>query len=396
MSSLLDDIINFAVEGKQPLPDILRKCRLLGHERKNQRLKKWANQELNGYDSAEDLPDYRLVQAGAKGHFMGPFGAQLNHYPLPSAILEDIHKDFARKIPLTQGVSAYEGTIHSSESTTLMFPWPTDMVLYYQRKFIRDFALVSAWQDVSKSSIVELLDAVRSRMLKMALEIKDELGTSYTDLHKIQSKEAATNIQNIIFQNTGGSTNVAFDGSSIDASTTTQTHFLSRTFKAVQGTFGMTCPLPSANLIFAACMSALTPTTSKTPSCSVAPTRSPRFGTVALDSVAMSCLLHFDSLSYFVSNYSLRPRHNRPIYAFDSILRLVRTPDFFASPRPFPGSKHRSARKPQFASLDWPRPARQMARQAGQKGLEATRTTSQRPEVNPRRPSAPATSESAS
>ena len=221
MSSLLDDIINFAVDGKQPLPDILRKCLLLGHELKNQRLKKWANQELNGYDSAEDLPDYRLVQAGAKGHFMGPFGAQLNHYPLPSAILEDIHKDFARKIPLTQGVSAYEGTIHSSESTTLMFPWPTDMVLYYQRKFIRDFALVSAWQDVSKSSIVELLDAVRNRTLKMALEIKDELGTSYTDLHKIQSKEAATNIQNIIFQNTGGSTNVAFDGSSIDASTNT-------------------------------------------------------------------------------------------------------------------------------------------------------------------------------
>jgi hypothetical protein len=36
----------------------------------------------------------------------------------------------------------------------------------------------------------------------------------------------------------------------------TQTYFLSRTFKAVQGIFGMTCPLPSANLIFAVCMSA--------------------------------------------------------------------------------------------------------------------------------------------
>ena len=51
------------------------------------------------------------------------------------------------------------------------------------------------------------------RTLKMALEIKDELGTSYADLRQIKSKEAATKIQNIIFQNTGGSTNVAFDGS---------------------------------------------------------------------------------------------------------------------------------------------------------------------------------------
>jgi hypothetical protein len=56
----------------------------------------------------------------------------------------------------------------------------------------------------------------------VALEIKDELGTSYADLGQIKSNEAATRIQHIIFQNTGGSTNVAFDGSSIDASTNTE------------------------------------------------------------------------------------------------------------------------------------------------------------------------------
>ena len=36
-------------------------------------------------------------------------------------------------------------------------------------------------------------------------------------------------------------------------------------FKAIHSTFGMTGPLPSTALIFAACMRALTPTTSKTP-----------------------------------------------------------------------------------------------------------------------------------
>ena len=56
MSSLLDDIINLAVDGKQPLPDILRKCLLLAYELKNERLKTWANQELNGYEPALDLP----------------------------------------------------------------------------------------------------------------------------------------------------------------------------------------------------------------------------------------------------------------------------------------------------------------------------------------------------
>jgi hypothetical protein len=43
-------------------------------------------------------------------------------------------------------------------------------------------------------------------------------------------------------------------------------HFL-RNVSMAQGIFGTTGPVPSANLIFTVCMSELTPTTSKTPSC---------------------------------------------------------------------------------------------------------------------------------
>jgi hypothetical protein len=61
------------------------------------------------------------------------------------------------------------------------------------------------------------MDTVRNRTLNMSLQIKDELGTSYEDLRKIDCKEKAANIQHIVFQNTGGNTNVAFQGS-VDAS----------------------------------------------------------------------------------------------------------------------------------------------------------------------------------
>jgi len=76
MSALLDDIINLAVDGKQPLPDILRKCLLLGHELKNDLLKAWANQELNGYKSGKDIPEYRIIPSQARGSFIGPFQSQ--------------------------------------------------------------------------------------------------------------------------------------------------------------------------------------------------------------------------------------------------------------------------------------------------------------------------------
>ncbi|MFZ0636670.1 MAG: hypothetical protein WA755_09170 [Candidatus Acidiferrales bacterium] len=67
------------------------------------------------------------------------------------------------------------------------------------------------------------MDSIRNRTLNIALEIKDELGTSYTDLRNIGPSNAAK-IQQIIVQNThGGANYLAFGQASLDASTNTQT-----------------------------------------------------------------------------------------------------------------------------------------------------------------------------
>lgn len=222
MSALLDDIINLAIDGKQPLPDILRKCLLLGHELKDERLKAWANQELNGYNSATDVPEYRVIPAQAKGNFMGPLHAQYQGHIIPPALLEEPHRHFAKTVYLIQSVSAYADLTKSPEGS-LVFPWPANMVAYYQQRIMGGgYICHSAWQEIPPSALVELLDKVRNITLNMALGIKDELGTSYTDLRRIESNEAAK-IQSIIFQNTGGNTNVAFGQGSVDASGQQQT-----------------------------------------------------------------------------------------------------------------------------------------------------------------------------
>jgi hypothetical protein len=87
VSALLDDLISLAIDGSQPLPDILRNFLLLGHELQNRRVKDWANLELNGYKSGKDVPEYRIVPALARGNFVGPFHAQYNHYLIASLVL---------------------------------------------------------------------------------------------------------------------------------------------------------------------------------------------------------------------------------------------------------------------------------------------------------------------
>ena len=223
MSALLDDIINLAIDGKQPLPDILRKCLLLGHELKNDQLRAWANQELNGYEFGKDVPEYRIIPAPAKGNFIGPFHAQFNGHIIPSAVLEKRHREFAERVYLLQSVTAYvdvleERNVNSSRGS-LSFSWPGNMVAYYQEKLMQGgFICHAAWQEISPSAVAEMLDTIRNRTLNMALQIKDELGTSYTNLPDIEPGETASRIQNIVFQNTGGNTTVAFDRANVDAS----------------------------------------------------------------------------------------------------------------------------------------------------------------------------------
>lgn len=84
------------------------------------------------------------------------------------------------------------------------------------------FICHDAWQEIPSSALVELLDTVRNLTLNMALGIKDELGTGYTDLRRVASGKFPE-IQNIIFQNIGGNANVAFGQGSAHASSQSET-----------------------------------------------------------------------------------------------------------------------------------------------------------------------------
>jgi AbiTii len=219
MSDLLDDIIRLAEDGKQPIADILRKCLRLGHELKNEHLKVWATQELNGYDTGRDVPEYRKMPAEAYGNFVGPFHAQYHSHIIPPAVMLPENREFAEQVYLTGAVSAYSAAAHDEEGTAVLsFPWPANMIGYYSDKLLKGgFICHSAWQQIPTSAVVGMLDTIRNLTLKMALEIKDELGTSYTDLHNVKPHEKER-IQSIVINAVGG--NVAVGNIDASGSTT--------------------------------------------------------------------------------------------------------------------------------------------------------------------------------
>lgn len=215
---LLDDIIELATDNKQPITTLLRKCIVLAHQLKNERLKVWANKELNGYDPDDNLPAYRVLTTLARGNFSGYGGRQLRGWQIPAAVLEEEHRKWALETSLIHPVSTYEEL--STGDGDIQSPWNPDLVLYYQQRIpLQGYALISAWQEIPKGGIVALLDTIRTRVLNMALEIKSEIGETDADLKKMTPQDARRVDQTVVNNIYGGNVYVATGESTMNATT---------------------------------------------------------------------------------------------------------------------------------------------------------------------------------
>jgi hypothetical protein len=188
---LIDEIIELAASEQGSVATLLRKCLVLAHTLKSERLKVWAERELNGYDSSDDVPAYRKTPATAKGFFVGRFGAQINDQPLPSVMLEKEHQEFADSATLHQPIAAYENV---GTKSSFRIEWPPNLTLYYQAKcFEGQYVLNRAWQEIPGSVFIGLIDTIRTRVLRFALELKDDLGLVSDDVNELPKDRSITN-----------------------------------------------------------------------------------------------------------------------------------------------------------------------------------------------------------
>jgi hypothetical protein len=202
--SLLDDIIKAATETDEKTSSILRKCLVLSYTLKNDALKSWVSNELNGYSRDDaDLPEYRRIAAPAKGYFTGMFGSSIRDQPIPSAFLKPEHRHLAETAQLLQPIVAYE-TVKADEERVI--PWNANMVAFYQNKFFDgDMALNRAWQAIPGSVLAGIADTVRTRMLTFVLELKEQLGEKHEE--KVEQLSPAT-VQTLVQMTVIGGTNV--------------------------------------------------------------------------------------------------------------------------------------------------------------------------------------------
>jgi hypothetical protein len=187
--------------------DILRQCKILAARLEYQPLKIWLDNELNGYPSQIFLPKYRIItEVLLEGNFTNGYYVYKNYVfnvskDLLNSSGSEIDISKINTIYLSQNISALE-SLSCTDESNLKFALPGDiahLLGLLVENLESSYVCVSARQVINVSTIVSILDIVKSKILDFTLEIEGE-NPKAGDV-QIGDKPIPDNILNVFFQN---------------------------------------------------------------------------------------------------------------------------------------------------------------------------------------------------
>lgn len=179
--SRLAALIDQTADGTRPLSDVLRQVKIVASRIGDVELSTWATKELSGYGVADDLPAYRSSRRlPVRGNWSGPMGSGINNASVSWAgVPEEFHRAlFCAEF--RQSVAELEMVGHSDGGGGARIDWDPRAVWEYN-KMVREgeggagfemMELLSAHVHFPRNILVGILDAIRTRVLDLALDLE--------------------------------------------------------------------------------------------------------------------------------------------------------------------------------------------------------------------------------
>lgn len=190
MSSIVLELQRDALDRSFPISDLLRKALVVARKLKITEFESWINSELNGYDKAENIPEYRLVHGTVEA--WNPFrGWQ------PVVFPEHEVQERLSKRPCNQSVAEIESLISREEKGSVQMPYSakTQQQLRKAIDFDTEITLI-----VPNASMVRIVDAVRTIVLNWSLKLEEDdilgEGMSFNPIEKGKAEKTSYNITN--------------------------------------------------------------------------------------------------------------------------------------------------------------------------------------------------------
>lgn len=204
--TLLQEIQQAAVSSEVPLPDLLRRCKILATRLGNHEFKAWVDHELNGYPTDESLPDYRVLSIESKGHFSGFAGSGLRNAPIPPSNIPKEFREIATTARCREPISSLVELLRGGKKSNFQSPWPADLVKRVSTAIYEHMTCMSAWREIPRGGIVAIVDTVRNRILSFVLELESQdptVGESDSPQRGVSQERVSQVFQTFITGNVG-------------------------------------------------------------------------------------------------------------------------------------------------------------------------------------------------
>jgi hypothetical protein len=170
--SLLREIQHALTTERSELGPILLKLRLLSSKLGLPNLDQWVRHETEGYPTGSELPSYRQLPIAYTATFSGPFGSGINNAPIPGYLVEKHAGERWTKFHLGQSIASIDDLISTSATGGSIQIDASNLALLLQGNVYSDLACNAVYGHISKSSFVEVQNAVRSKVLELTIQME--------------------------------------------------------------------------------------------------------------------------------------------------------------------------------------------------------------------------------
>ncbi len=173
--SILHQIQESVVQEGSDLGSVLLKLRLLAARLGSDVLEEWVKHESEGYPKEVEIPSYRVIGVSYKGIFSGPYGSSINNAQIPPYLIEKFAGDRWTNYEFIESIAAVNELVKSSADRGSFEIDASNLILLLQGKIYEGYALNDISGTISRVSLSEIQQAVRSRILELTLELEKSI-----------------------------------------------------------------------------------------------------------------------------------------------------------------------------------------------------------------------------
>lgn len=182
---ILQEVIDDLVNDEKSLVSPLMKLLYFGQRIKNQQLIEYVSKELNGYkDAKDDVPSYRKTPGSVIMNLQT--GWNNHEVNMPISLIEEPLRSLVKHVNVYEGVKTIEMAVESIKKEGgghgIKKPIPMELLHFIQpgaeKLYHSDTSVevVGAMVKGNENVLFQVIDAVRSKLLALVMEIGEKFG----------------------------------------------------------------------------------------------------------------------------------------------------------------------------------------------------------------------------